>query len=50
MYLFSEENDLNHSGIYLKPQEIKINMGEQTSDWEIRYCWNFGMFSINDWR
>ena len=28
---FSEENDLIHSGIYLKPQEIKINMGERNT-------------------
>ena len=28
---FSEENDLSNSGIYLKPQEIKINMGERNT-------------------
>ena len=28
---FSEENDLIHSGIYLKSQEIKINMGERNT-------------------
>ena len=28
---FSEENDLTNSGIYLKSQEIKINMGERNT-------------------
>ena len=28
---FSEENDLSNSGIYLKSQEIKINMGERNT-------------------
>ena len=30
-FFFSEENDLSNSGIYLKPQEIKINMGERNT-------------------